>query len=1066
MDTRKIITLLGQKHNYKDLGEIFTEATEEEKEAILYSLGLDTLVSTGGGVIPRYRIDITSNKPVFIQKDYNITITGKVYNFFDLVPDTILREYAWTRDSGNVDLDTAWAVGKTTESLVLKKEDFPNIENKNTTFKLKVTIGGRTAEDSITFTKNQTLGKIQIKSTTQVFLDNTPSTATLSIETESEVESYGWYIDNYYRGNSKTFTIDYSDIAPGAVGVIKAEVTTPSGEILTDTYSIPRVKNGVNGQGVQGPKGETGKATYTWIKYADDAVGTDMSDLPIKPNGVAREYLGLATNRDSPTESNNFRDYSWSKYIGESSLMWIKYSIYYNGRDTDGDVSMQDTPYTDVGGGVRENMVYMGIAYNQETTTESNIPEDYLWAKILGDDGHSGYTLDLSNDNVSVPALGDGSVPKPEVAFSLANTTLSLYYGNDLVSPTEYDISYVATPGLTILATIANHKVQVTNMSTDVGEIVFKVHPKNDPSKTLSSATFSIVKVKGSSSYEILASSNIIKINSNAGAGQTIEPVSINVKVQINTGQSVADYLGGVLTYRYIYEDSADPNPDGTPYDRVNPFIINNDGDPLFLEFKFFHPITGSLVDVERIPFVRDGVNGLTVEFRYKKNTDPIVAPTIDRSVDAPTGWTIAAPDVAMGEALWMTKVNKYSQGGAIVGLWDVPVRISGTPGNPGAPGTPGSNGAPGINGTTGPSPRLLEFVTGASYENGEKYIDYAYFRSSNSSTEGWYTVKLPVGHTPGTKVTVVYPGGIPNVVSSFVKAPFTKEMSFGTVVAEQANLAGFLFRNQVLQSQTGSNMAVCHSESGQHKPNLSLDGLSGVIKFLDRMIIDKSGIVLKDDCGVRRMAFQWGLMGVPILKFFAEDGITVTWEAGKDGYVVVTEGTRTPSWGPDIGIRKLLNIPNNPDLDFTPYNNTVKQAIQSILVNKNGEQVSFLQTAGDTNLGAISWSPQAFPKHAPYNETKSGAVSKLNKGDIDSNKNLHEGYYVDKQMIQTNQVANSLSLFPEDGWYLFEKITGENGLVIFLDTNVNYTLVVQMLYLSKGVVAKEKNISVKPFEF
>ena len=449
MDTRKIITLLGQKHNYKDLGEIFTEASEEEKEAILYSLGLDTLVSTGGGIIPRYHIDIISDKPVFIQRDYNITITGKVYNFFDLVPDTVLREYTWTRDSGNIVLDEAWAVGKNTQSLDLKKEDFPNIENKDTIFKLKVTIGGRSAEDIITFTRNETLSKIQIKSTTQVFLDNSPATAELSLETKSEVESYAWYLNDFYRGNSETFTIDYSDIIPGSVGVIKAEVTTPSGEILTDTYSIPRVKNGVDGQGVPGP------------------------------------------------------------------------------------------------------------------------------------------------------------------------------------------------------------------------------------------------------------------------------------------------------------------------------------------------------------------------------------------------------------------------------------------------------TGPPGINGTTGPSPRLLEFVPGATYENGDKYIDYAYFRSSNPSTEGWYTVKLPAGHIPGTRVTVVYPGGIPDILNSFVKAPFTKEMSFGTIVAEQANLAGFIFRNQKLYSQENSGMTC--SGVTQEYPNLMLDGLLGVIKFLNRMVMDKSGIVLKDDCGKRRMAFQWDSgFGVPILRFYAEDGITVTWEAGQGGYKII----------------------------------------------------------------------------------------------------------------------------------------------------------------------------------
>lgn len=870
MDTRKIITLLGQRHNYKDLGEIFTEASEEEKEAILYSLGLDTLVSTDG-VIPRYRIDIISDKPVFIQKDYNIIITGKVYNFFDLVPDTVLKEYTWTRDSGNTVLDEAWAVGKNTQSLVLKKEDFPNIENKNTIFKLKVTIGGRSAEDTITFTKNQTLGKIQIKSTTQVFLDNSPATAELSLETENEVESYAWYLDNFYRGSNKTFTIDYSDIVPGSVGVIKAEVTTPSGEILTDTYSIPRVKNGVNGQGVPGPAGEDGVSTYTWIKYADDDKGTDMSDLPIKVDGTAREYLGLAVNKTTPGESNNYLDYTWSKYIGESSLMWIKYSIYPNGRDTDGDVSMQDAPYTDIGGGVRENMIYMGIAYNQSTTIESNIPEDYMWAKVLGDDGHSGYTLDLTNDNTSIPSLPDGTIENPTVAFSLAKTKVSLFYGNDIVSRSEYTISYTTSIGLSVEATDSNHSIKVTSMTTDVGEVVIKAHAANDINKIIGTATFNISKLKGTAIYEILASSSIIKVNSNAGAGQTIVPTALNVKVQINTGQSVTDFNGGVLTYRYIYPGSPDPNPDGTPYDRSTPFTIDNSGDPIFLEFKFFHPNTGALVDVERIPFVRDGVNGLTVEFRYRKNTDPLTAPSLDRSDPNPTGWTIAAPTMDIGDSLWMTKVNKYQQGGAMVGQWDIPVRVSGTPGNP------GTAGPPGINGTSGPSPRLLEFVPGATYENGDKYIDYAYFRSSNTSTEGWYTVKLPANHTPGTVVKQVYEGGIPDS-TKFDKAPFTKEMSFGTVVAEQANLAGFIFRNQVLYSQSiTSNFNRC-TQITKTVPNLILDGFQGIINFADRMILKSDGVYLYDSCERVRLKIRWDeSTGVPIIEYVGPNGET-TW--------------------------------------------------------------------------------------------------------------------------------------------------------------------------------------------
>ena len=448
---------------------------------------------------------------------------------------------------------------------------------------------------------------------------------------------------------------------------------------------------------------------------------------------------------------------------------------------------------------------------------------------------------------------------------------MSLFYGNDIVSRSEYTISYTTSIGLSVEATDSNHSIKVTSMTTDVGEVVIKAHAANDINKIIGTATFNISKLKGTAIYEILASSSIIKVNSNAGAGQTIVPTALNVKVQINTGQSVTDFNGGVLTYRYIYPGSPDPNPDGTPYDRSTPFTIDNSGDPIFLEFKFFHPNTGALVDVERIPFVRDGVNGLTVEFRYRKNTDPLTAPSLDRSDPNPTGWTIAAPTMDIGDSLWMTKVNKYQQGGAMVGQWDIPVRVSGTPGNP------GTAGPPGINGTSGPSPRLLEFVPGATYENGDKYIDYAYFRSSNTSTEGWYTVKLPANHTPGTVVKQVYEGGIPDS-TKFDKAPFTKEMSFGTVVAEQANLAGFIFRNQVLYSQSiTSNFNRC-TQITKTVPNLILDGFQGIINFADRMILKSDGVYLYDSCERVRLKIRWDeSTGVPIIEYVGPNGET-TW--------------------------------------------------------------------------------------------------------------------------------------------------------------------------------------------
>lgn len=64
-------------------------------------------------------------------------------------------------------------------------------------------------------------------------------------------------------------------------------------------------------------KGDDGKTLYVWIKYADDAKGTNMSDAP-----EGKTYIGLAYNKTTATESNNASDYVWSLIQGEDAVLY------------------------------------------------------------------------------------------------------------------------------------------------------------------------------------------------------------------------------------------------------------------------------------------------------------------------------------------------------------------------------------------------------------------------------------------------------------------------------------------------------------------------------------------------------------------------------------------------------------------------------------------------------------------------------------------------------------------------------------------------------------------------
>ena len=135
--------------------------------------------------------------------------------------------------------------------------------------------------------------------------------------------------------------------------------------------------------GVQGPSGADGKTYYTWVKYADDAQGNGMSDLP-----DGKKYIGMAYNKPTSTESSVASDYSWSLIQGPQGLQgpagtdgkttytWLKYAD----TPTSG---MSDDP---------TGKKYMGLAYNKTTQTESTNYSDYTWSLIKGEDGRDGAT--------------------------------------------------------------------------------------------------------------------------------------------------------------------------------------------------------------------------------------------------------------------------------------------------------------------------------------------------------------------------------------------------------------------------------------------------------------------------------------------------------------------------------------------------------------------------------------------------------------------------------------------------------------------------------------------------
>lgn len=224
-------------------------------------------------------------------------------------------------------------------------------------------------------------------------------------------------------------------------------------------------------QGAQGPKGADGKSSYMWMKYATRPDGLDMSDNPdyvplldsagspiLDSTGeqiytvTQATYIGIATNKDTATESTNPADYTWSRFRGVDGYDGKDGANGIPGKDgKDGKTQYTHLAYANSADGTKDfsvsdgNREYIGM-YVDFVEADSTDPAKYTWSLIKGADGAQG-----------VPGTpgADGKTPYFHIAyansadgktgFSVDNSVDKLYIGqytdytpNDSTDPTRY----------------------------------------------------------------------------------------------------------------------------------------------------------------------------------------------------------------------------------------------------------------------------------------------------------------------------------------------------------------------------------------------------------------------------------------------------------------------------------------------------------------------------------------------------------------------------------------------------------------------------------------------------
>ena len=183
-------------------------------------------------------------------------------------------------------------------------------------------------------------------------------------------------------------------------------------------------------------------------------------------------------------------------------------------------------------------------------------------------------------------------------------------------------------------------------------------------------------------------------------------------------------------------------------------------------------------------------------EYRFAKNGSRNSAPALVKTDAEPSGWTTTQPSVGTLQYLWMTIATK-SATGALLTNWSDPVRITPYDGN---------------DGENGKSPAL---VYRGVYDSSKTYYGNQYRVDAVIYNGIYYVARIDAGEFYNVAPTNTSKWN--NFGAQF------ESIATGLLLAENANIAGFIFRNNRLESSLSD-------ANGQ--PNIILDGVSGNSRF------------------------------------------------------------------------------------------------------------------------------------------------------------------------------------------------------------------------------------------
>ena len=257
----------------------------------------------------------------------------------------------------------------------------------------------------------------------------------------------------YSNDGGKTFTANNGETPGSYLGQYVDFTEADSGSV--SAYAWSKIKGETGPQGVPGTPGKDGTPRYTWIRYADNASGSGISNSP-----TGKTYIGFAYNKTTATESNTPSDYTWSKFKGDDGAdgKGIKSTAVTYQASTSGNTPPTGTWSATVPSVAANQYLWTRtvITYTDNTSSTSYSVGKMGATGAAGPQGKPGAdgdgivsvsnTYQIGSSGTTAPTGSwSATVPSPQKGKYLWTKTVTTYKKSD--PTTVYSVSYYGTDG-------------------------------------------------------------------------------------------------------------------------------------------------------------------------------------------------------------------------------------------------------------------------------------------------------------------------------------------------------------------------------------------------------------------------------------------------------------------------------------------------------------------------------------------------------------------------------------------------------------------------------------------